>query len=65
VTHTWRTLRCYQLLNSDMHCCTAVCSACSRLRDLRSMLALRADQAGDGGGEAVEVLCGLIEGMLR
>jgi hypothetical protein len=29
------------------------------------MLALRADQAGDGGGEAVEVLCGLIEGMLR
>jgi hypothetical protein len=29
------------------------------------MLALRADQAIDDGTEAVEVLCGLIEGMLR
>ncbi len=39
--------------------------SCSRLRDLRTMLAQRADQAVDGGVQAVEVLCDLIEGLLR
>jgi hypothetical protein len=29
------------------------------------MLALRADQSIDGGQEAVEVLCDLIDGLLR
>jgi hypothetical protein len=29
------------------------------------MLSLRADQAVDGGPQAVEVLCDLIEGLLR
>lgn len=37
----------------------------SRLRDLRTMLSLRADQSVAGSGHAVEVLCDLIDGLLR